>query len=245
MKLCLAGASANSFLKDTLEKSDYVLESFYYVQDWQLPYIKSKHWKLFLLDSGAFTMMNSQKKIDYEDYLNRYIDFINEHDIDYFFELDIDYLIAYSEVLKLREKLETETKKKCIPVFHKTRGINEWHKMCKQYDYVAIGTIYKYKQNSSILRELLKIAKSYGTKVHGLGYTPHNVKEFDFYSVDSTSWVGDSRFGRISLFFNGKIRYIQKKGYRTIDYKIISERSLNEWIKFQKYLDKEEQNGED
>lgn len=61
MKICLAGSSVtcknNRF---ALENCDYILESFYYIKDWQLNQIKEK--QLFLLDSGAFTFMNNSKQ---------------------------------------------------------------------------------------------------------------------------------------------------------------------------------------
>lgn len=117
-----------------------MLESFYYVEDWEIPLIKGC--ELFLLDSGAFTFMNNSKTaVDFNEYLTTYIDFINKHDIKYFFELDIDAVVGLEEVEKLRKRLEAETGKKCIPVWHKSRGKEKFIEMCKEYDYVAIGGI--------------------------------------------------------------------------------------------------------
>lgn len=90
MRLCLAGL--NSIRAGTyavLPEIPFVLESFYYIRDYQIPLIKSA--ELFLLDSGAFTFLNNSKTtVDWNDYLDRYIAFINEHQVKYFFELDID-----------------------------------------------------------------------------------------------------------------------------------------------------------
>lgn len=41
----------------------------------------------------------------------------------------------------MRAMLEKGTGKKCIPVWHKSRGLEEWRKLTKEYDYVAIGGI--------------------------------------------------------------------------------------------------------
>ena len=58
MKIFLAGTSVGErVLKE--HKIDYILESFYSIEEWQIPYIKKC--KMFLLDSGAFTFMNSNK----------------------------------------------------------------------------------------------------------------------------------------------------------------------------------------
>ena len=236
MKLCLAGTCSRNFLKDVVNTSDFILESFYYFQDWQKPYIKSK--RLFLLDSGAFTFINNNKEdCDYNQYLNKYIEFINKTDTKYFFELDIDSVVGYETVLKMRHKLESETGKKCIPVFHKSRGLQEWINMCKEYDYVAIGTIHEYKKNEHIIKELLKIAKLHNTKVHGLGFTVSNVNEYDFYSVDSTSWLSGARHGTIYQFTGTEIATHKKKNCRTIHYKTVDRHNLKEWIKYQKYLE--------
>ena len=75
MKLFIAGTNAYSFIA-TKYPPKYVLESFYYIREWQLEYLHK--WDMFLLDSGAFTFMNSCKgKVDFNDYLEKYIDFIN------------------------------------------------------------------------------------------------------------------------------------------------------------------------
>ena len=192
MKLCLAGTYS---FKDLLQikKPKYMLESFWSFKEWQIPLIKEVD--LFLLDSGAFSFMNNQKKgkkVTLEqiyDYLDKYIEFINKNDIRYFFELDLDVIVGYEEVLKMRKRLEEGTHKKCIPVFHKNRGLNEWIKMCKEYDYVAIGTSGKNdsawtRKNPNVLKQMLKIASENKCKVHGLGFTSLKMmKEIHFYGI--------------------------------------------------------------
>ena len=238
MKLFLAGTCSRPMLREEIEKSKYILESFVYVQEWQLDIIR--HCDMFLLDSGAFTFMQKQKnhKVDWNEYLEQYIDFINKNDIKYFFELDIDSIVGYDKVLKMRKILEDKTGKKCIPVFHKSRGLKEWHKLCKEYDYVAIGTIYEYSRHPQILKKLLKIARQYNTKVHGLGFTISKVEEFPFYSCDSTTWLQGGRFGTVQKFRNGQLRGYKKKGYKTVHYVDVDRHNIREWIKRQQYLDK-------
>lgn len=126
MKIFIAGINASKYLGETLNQIPYILESFYYIQEWQLPLIKNA--KMFLLDSGAFTFMNSQKdkEINWDVYIERYAKFINDNNIEYFFELDIDVVVGLKEVERLRNKLEKLTNKKCIPVWHKSRGLDYW-----------------------------------------------------------------------------------------------------------------------
>lgn len=242
MKLFLAGTCSRPWLFKE-NKPPFVLESFYYIQDWQLNEIKN--WEMFLLDSGAFTFMNSLKdktKIDFNDYLTKYINFINKNNIKYFFELDIDSVVGYDKVLQLRKRLETETRKKCIPVWHKSRGLEEYIKLTEEYDYIAIGGLVTKeikKTDYKFLPKLLKIARQNNCKVHGLGFTNKMAYQLDFYSVDSTNWLKSSRFGDVE-YFNGKeIKTVKTpKGKKTVHYKIRDEFVIKEYIKFQKYLDK-------
>lgn len=122
MKIFLAGTCVKEEVLEN-HKVDYILESFYTIKKWQIPYIKKC--KMFLLDSGAFTFMNGNKgKVDFNQYLNDYINFINKYDIKYFFELDIDSVVGYEKVKEMRTVLEKGTGKKCIPVWHKARGLS-------------------------------------------------------------------------------------------------------------------------
>lgn len=155
--------------------------------------------------------------------------------------------MGYNNVKKIRNYIENKTQKKCIPVWHKSRGLTEWVNLVKEYDYVAIGGIvtkeikkneYKYFTN------LLNIAKENNCKVHGLGFTAlKELKKYKFYSVDSTSWLSGGRFGSLYIFKNNELIQIKKpKGYRAKSkggwHEKIELFNLQEWIKFQKYASK-------
>lgn len=187
--------------------------------------------------------MNGNKgKVDFNQYLNDYINFINKYDIKYFFELDIDSVVGYEKVKEMRTVLEKGTGKKCIPVWHKARGLEEWQRMTKEYDYVAIGGIvtkeirpkeYKY------FSPLLNIAKENGCKVHGLGFTNLKaLRRYRFYSVDSTSWLSGGRFGQLYIFQDGTLNQISYKNRRIRNYMESHHHNIEEWLKFQKYADK-------
>lgn len=249
MKVFLAGTNC---LKNNIidfKKIDYILESFYTIKDWQIPLIKKC--KMFLLDSGAFTFMNSYKgKVDWDKYIERYAKFINDNNIKYFFELDIDSIVGLNEVERLRAKLENLTGKQCIPVWHKSRGLEYWKRMIKEYKYVAIGgfvTKEITKKDYKYIALFLKLAKENNTNVHGLGFTNKNfLKLLPFYSVDSTSWTTGNRYANIYIFTNNKLKTIMdSRRIRELSKRInknaycnLSIHNLNEWIKFQKYADK-------
>lgn len=217
-----------------------MLESFYYIRDYQIPLIHSA--ELFLLDSGAFTFMNDNKNhVNWDEYLESYINFINKHDVKYFFELDIDNVVGYDEVKRLRYKLERETKKKSIPVWHKSRGIEEFKELCCKYDYIAIGGIVTKEltpDDYPAIKRLVAYANNHNVKVHGLGFTPAHVEQYGFYSTDSTTWNMISRFGKIYKFTGKSIKVVTPRNAKVNRNRYIEGEVLNikEWIKYQNYL---------
>lgn len=245
MRIYLAGALEMSGAYPKLLKSRYILEPYVWF-DGKKPDVQERLMSLvnnenFLLDSGAYSFMNALKgkPADFDAYLERYIQFINRFGIRYFFELDLDSVIGYERTLAMTRLLEQETGRKCIPVFHKSRGLAEWERMCKEYEYVAIGTIYEYQRKESVLVKLLDIAKQYGTKVHGLGFTScKKLKRVKFYSVDSTSWVMGQKAGQIGSF-NGDevVSYNPPKGFRVKHYKVAEELTIEAWLQYQKYAE--------
>lgn len=206
---------------------------------WQIPLICSV--KDFLLDSGAFTFINSKKAKTsaFDEYLKGYINFINKYDIKHFFELNVDSIVGYDKVLEYRKRLEYETGKKCIPVWHRTRGKGEYYKMCEDYDYIAIGglAIKEIKKSEyKFLNTLCKIAKERDCKVHGLGFTPRNAENYKFYSCDSTSWMNGGRFAEVHTFDQGRIKSQSFKNKGLVNRKELDKLNIKEWIKYQKYL---------
>lgn len=236
MNIYLAAPANGNHCKDEIAKSPFVLESYYYFQDWEKRLINDD----FLLDSGAFTFLNSSKNnINWNEYVKKYAEFINTNDIKLFFELDIDSIVGIKEVERLRYKLEELTNKRCIPVWHKSRGKEYYLQMVKEYNYVSIGGIvnkeikpkeYKY------LPWFIRKAHEQGCKVHGLGFTNlRTLSKYSFDSVDSSSWTSGRRFGSIYEFKNGMLNTHRRKNHRIGDYKRADVHNIREWIKFQHY----------
>lgn len=236
MKLCLAGTNARkSMFETSLADLRFVLESHYYLEPWQAEQLEDiEH---FMLDSGAFTFLNSKRNVDIDDYVEGYIKFIKEYDVQHFFELDIDSIVGYEEVKKIRQKIERRTKKRCIPVWHKSRGIKEFRALCKKYDYVAIGGIVtrEIERNEHfLLNAFCDLARSYDCKIHGLGFTPPDIKDYRFDSVDSTSWLAGARYGRLYEFSDGRMRSTKpgtQKHYLEYD-----KHNLRQFLLLQDYL---------
>lgn len=221
-----------------------ILQSFAFIDspDVQIRIKANKRFRDFMLDSGAFTYMNGKdgSKVDWDLYVEKYAQIINDCDIDKFIELDIDSVVGLREVERLRKKLERLTGKQPIPVWHKSRGNDYWTKMCHEYPYVAIGGIVtgEIKRNEyGAFRPMIEEAHRNSAKVHGLGFT--NLKllhQFNFDSVDSSS-CNPTRFGNVS-FFNGTTIINRKvpKGKR-LDYVKATQQSFYAWVQFANYLE--------
>lgn len=223
------------------DKKTNVLISFYYFKNKDISLLKKHN---IILDSGTFTFINKIKdrKINWDEYIEEYASFINKNDIDLFFELDIDKIIGIEEVERLRYKLETLTKKKSIPVWHTYRGTDYFKKMCKDYDYVAIGGLIAKdikitKKVFNGYRKMVNYANSKGVKVHGLGATGSKYfKEIRFSSVDSTSWNGVMFAYRKYIFKEGKIKAKTLKGFKSNKQLELKKLNLLEWYKYQQYV---------
>lgn len=244
MKLFLAGIQGKA--KDFVfgEFKANILESFYYIKnqpDWVLQ--RKDFFKSFMLDSGAFTYLNGKinSQPDWDRYVSEYAKFINDNNIDLFIELDIDSIVGLKEVERLRDKLESLTKKKCIPVWHKSRGIDYWHKMTEYYDYVAIGGIVTREikpKDYPFFSKLLKIAFENNCKVHGLGFTNlEGMKKYKFYSVDSTAWLYGNRGGFIYKFEVPEMIKIQPKNKR-LNGRLAAVHNFTEWVKYGMFAEK-------
>lgn len=238
MKIYLAGLCSVSFCKEVIQKSKYNLESFYYFQDWELDLLNND----FLLDSGAFTFMQNQKhkhKLNWDEYVRNYADFINKNKIEKFFELDIDSIVGIKEVERLRYLLESLTNKKCIPVWHKSRGKEYYLNLIKEYNYIAIGGIAakEIKRNEyKYFPWFIEKAHQSDCKVHGLGFTYLSyLKTCKFDSVDSTTWTCCNRFGELCKFQNSTMKRISVKNHKLVKQKEACKFNLLEWIKFQNY----------
>lgn len=243
MRLFLAGsksALSKECLEAEIKKGVYFLSSFIN-KDMDIKYISLC--KDFLLDSGAFTYMTSKKNqsVDWSSYIDMYIDFINFHKIEKFFELDIDTVVGYDKVKKLRQRLEAKTGKQSIAVLHNHRDLNECRALCKDYDYVALGGFVNKeikKDSYKYIRAVINLAHENGAKIHGLGFTRLKYLDlFNFNSVDSSGWLAGVRYGRgIDIFRNNTI--ITKK-YKTKykNYRKLADHNFKNWCQLMRYLD--------
>lgn len=249
MRIYLAATHSGMSKEDRVKfievgKPKYQLCSFFEGERNCLLSLQESGRENFLLDSGAFSFMVGAKcdKETLYDYCDRYISFINKYDVKYFFEMDVDTIFGIEFVEMLREKIERETDKKPIPVWHKSRGIDYWKKMVEDYDYIAIGGLVTHvkKQEWEYIKKLVDYAYFKGVKVHGLGFTKTQILEdWHFYSVDSASWTKSGALGQQVMTFDGKsikTRRADTGDKKAALSKIVLYNGL-EWCKYQRYMD--------
>ena len=133
LNLYLAGTESRPHVHDIRKRDYYILETFFSINAKNKEIIRAWNKSKFLLDSGAFTFMNSSHKanVDFFEYAERYADFINEMGITQFFELDIDSIVGYEKVKEIRKLIERRTNKQVIPVWHVSRGKEDFVQTAK------------------------------------------------------------------------------------------------------------------
>lgn len=104
-----------------------------------------------------------------------------------------------------------------LPVFHVGTPFEELEKLCKRYDYVALGGMVPHSTNSdAVLRWLIrcfKIASDTGTVFHGFGQTRlDTLKALPFYSVDSSAWASGMMYGTIVLWDEKRRAFTKMQG---------------------------------
>lgn len=247
MELYLSGSFDNHNIKN-LEEYEvlFLLQTFYEMRDWTEEKV-NKIIRLpkydFMLDSGAFTFMNSGKQVKWKKYVDEYCDFVNKYDVRLFIELDLYGIIGLEKTEKIRKYIEKKTGKLPIPVYHGTLPLSYFRQLCELYPYVAIsatGTIEssKWTRDKKVLKQVVKIGHSYGVKIHGLGYTRLenlNTLEIPFDSVDSTACLSGGRYG--TWYYLKHERMFEKsKANQGIHYKELNKNNISVWIKKQKML---------
>ena len=221
----------------------YLLISYVYAKNADLTNVFAKAQDV-MVDSGAFTLRQKTKgEVDWESYVDSYADFVNEHNVKHYIELDIDNLVGYDKVKEFRRTLENKTQRQCIPVWHFTRGKEDFLRMCDEYKYVALGGLVG-KKTAKRLSEYKKAfpwfieeAHKRGAMIHGLGITSMDIlQRSHFDSVDSRSWNTTITYGHGVKFTGTELVHISKpSGKQMKHYKEVGAISFNEWVKFQKY----------
>nr|WP_202446862.1 hypothetical protein [Streptomyces sp. SID5468] len=102
----------------------------------------------------------------------------------------------------------TEAGCSVLPVFHTGEPWDVLEGLCAQHRYIALGGLALHAAGAAKQKALMawlirafKVARPYGTALHGFGLTSANlVRHLPFYSIDSSSYTMGQRFGLVYLW---------------------------------------------
>lgn len=251
MKLFFAGTVKNDIFFQIAKKAGAtnLLETYYGWESGRMNlnnYLKNFSGSFFL-DSGAFTAFTMKKSID----IDKYIDFIKKNKKVLFVYAGLDVIEDWKATKKNMEYME-KAGLKPLPTFHTGSPFEELERMCKKYDYIALGGLVGGERQ--VLEKWLDkcwsvIKKHFPIRVHGFGLTAYwALDRYPFYSVDSTSWLTAGKFRRFSKFTNMKMNNLyslqrQRKKDNTLrldlqkkTYKDIGVMQIKEYKKMETFI---------
>lgn len=160
----------------------------------------------FFVDSGAFSVHNSGASID----INKYMDFLKKYHprLTLYASLDVigDWKASAQNDFVMRENGLNP-----LATFHSGSPLHELDRMCREFDYIALGGLVPLALRRNVMVEWLDkcwdvIKNHWPVKVHGYGVTSQFLLErYPFYSVDSSSSIMTCAMGRVMRFKNGKM----------------------------------------
>jgi hypothetical protein len=251
MKIFFAAAERKEYL-DMLERCDVknILSSFYWKTDDMDPTKLSGKFNIFC-DSGGYSARKNGIEINIENY-GKFLDENKDH---IFAAANLD---VYDLEQSMKNQKYLEQFYPVLPVYHMSEYVSGNRDLletfCKQYKYIAIGGIAGSTVDNNLLenffRFCFKTVLKYKTKVHGFGITaPDLLKEYPFYSVDSTTWMSGARFGtmvkwRDNFTMQTSLHYSNKKEFMkhnldislTEDYLGRMEQGIKEFLKMERDL---------
>ncbi|MDT0377246.1 hypothetical protein RM572_00450 [Streptomyces sp. DSM 42041] len=150
-------------------------------------------------DSGAHSARTLGLHLTLEDYAA----WCHEYDDRLTLYSNLDVIGAPEATWNNQQALEQHHGLQPLPVFHTSAP---WHYLERYldhgYTYIALGKLLGNPLSALLpwLAKAFKIADGRAV-FHGFGMTVWQVlREFPFYSVDSSTWSASFRFGRLALF---------------------------------------------
>jgi len=252
MKVHLAGSRTGMEEVARSYGIPWLMGSFYYTktaptsgsgEGWKADYKDHSNCKGLIFDSGAFTYIKdgaseSAQDVDWYEYAEAYGEFIRDHDIKRYIELDLDGPLSYDFALEIRELLTDIVGYPPIPVWHRTRGLRAFKESCKKYDRVALGGFPWDEippEEYHHLPAFINTAHKNNARIHALGWQPNatQMEQYSFDSTDSTNWIFDS-FGSWMRFNGSELERIDHSKQPT---KEMYNHNLKEWVKLARHMD--------
>lgn len=254
MRVYMAGADGKDFLNILMDAGAHNVLVSYYNQSrgdfkWHAKRIRDEEKKRgtpvnLLLDSGGYTVRTRGGKVD----VDAYAEFISdnlEHLKGGYFELDTND----ADETRKNLKVLCDRGLKPIRIYHMSDyvwgNLRLLDEMLDEGRLFAIGGIAGVRGSAKYRKFFDYVfSKSWDkVPVHGLGITSYRLlKEYPWYSCDSTSWLSSAKFGGFHAFKHGKIR---SSGYseefrlaacKTWDWRVRNGKEAEQWVKFEHFF---------
>ena len=165
----------------------FVLESF--AIHWKSYWQYRRSFAGLMLDSGAFTEVNSGIPVNVDDYGA----YAAKHNDDYELVVNLDDIggdvdLSQANERRLRERYGLDP----MPVFHQGEPMSVLAEYCARADYIGLGfkrPLLNADHRTAWVEQCFAAVPS-GQKVHGFAMTGY-MERFPFTSVDSTTWIRD------------------------------------------------------
>jgi len=184
----------------------------YFAKELEFLKAKKKEHKLNLfVDSGAFSAHTLGAEIN----IDKYIQFI--FDLKPQLYVGLDSIVSYKITLE-NQRIMEEAGLKPTPTFHMGEPLFVLEEFIERYPYIALGGMVGSGSRivpflNGVWAVILK--KNPKLKVHGFGLTDQDiVKHYPFYSVDSSSYSGGTRFGKMYHWSEKKARIHEEDFYK-------------------------------
>ena len=172
-------------------------------------------WQHVLVDSGAHSI--NKHAADYEGHEEEIVQFAAGYQD--FVSLNIDRIDAFTEfdalplgldwMQKLRADFWDDYGDKFMPVWHAEYGLAELEQMSAKYKRIAI--LQTSLGERDLVPQLNLMASRRGTLFHGLAMTkPEIMREVQWDSVGSTSWISPMQFGDTQIWDANQLRRYPK-----------------------------------
>lgn len=161
--------------------------------------------KPIFLDSGAFSVFTGKQTISIEEYR----DFLLKHKDRFCIYANLD-VIGNADATQRNQEILEEAGLNPLPTFHYGSSYSILREMAKKYDYIGLGGIVSLTLKKDLLKEYLgRCFGIIGTKkrTHGWGCTNLEIlKNYPFYSIDSTSWLSGQKYRHKLKLGNMKLK---------------------------------------
>lgn len=214
-------------INDVLTSYHYIMKNHRGFTEEIMPEVKRRG-GLFMTDSGAFTFFAKPTPEMYtekywEPYIEEYVKFLldNKHQIYCAANMDIDIFVGQEIVDKWNKKYFEPLKNdvQIVYIVHGNKairkddeyGVKRFKEYAAKYDYLGLGSSM-FKKKLRYDNKYYQLAKLLNVRIHGFGWTSiPSLKEFPFFSVDSTTWLGGVRYGTTYVYDGANARVLDHK----------------------------------